>query len=110
MCSAFSVNDLALIAFPSLEAYIALVGQSVEHDAKPSFTLMMSGLPCVSDASMRVYKAYLERCAYAKRDAVVESMSSLKVKSCGIDSNHVSGTIIVKIRVIDAELTCATSA
>ena len=75
----------------------------MQEYSKPSFTLLMSGLPCVSDATMRVYKSYLERCAYAKREAIVDSMTSLKVKSCGVDTNYVSGTIVVKIRVVDAE-------
>ena len=36
MCSAFSVNDLALIAFPSLEAYIALLRHPEMAAAGPS--------------------------------------------------------------------------
>ena len=103
MDSSFSVGERALIAFPSLQAYIAHVGQSVEHDLKPYFTMLMSGLPCVSEATLRVYKTYLEKCAFAKRGGLVESMSSLHVKACGVDSMHVSGTVIVKVKVIDAE-------
>ena len=53
-----------------------------------SFVLMLSGLPCVAPCTIQIYGEYLEKCAFIKCDAIVESVAWLKLKLCGVATQH----------------------
>ena len=103
MSSSFPVAGVDYIAYPSLQAFINTASAQVDREAMPSFTMMLSGLPCVNEATTLVYKHYFEKVGFSKRKAVVESVVSLKTKSCGVRTRHDEGVLIIKFYVPDAE-------
>ena len=99
----FTFHGAVYSVYPSLQSFVNRCSELVDLDQKPSFVICMSGLPCVSEATQLVYRKYFEKCAYAPRDASVDSIIALNSKVMGVNTNHRSGVLIVKLRVIDAQ-------
>ena len=103
MSSPFNLGGALYLAYPSIEAYISAASDRVDLFNKPSFVIMLAGLPCVNERSMRSYKSYLEKRTFEKRGARVDNLIALNVKSCGVDTARKSGKLIVTLRVEDVD-------
>ena len=102
--SPFALGTSLYLVFPSLEAYISSTTGRVDLYSKPSFVVMLSGLPCVNERSMRAYQSYLEKRTFEKRGARVDSVVALHVTSCGVATTRKSGKLIIKLYVDNADL------
>ena len=100
--SPFALTGSQYLAFPSIQDYIDHASSRVDLDAKPSFVLMLTGLPCVRNNTLLAYKKYLEECAFKLRDGYVLSLVSLDKKMCGVHTPYKAGTLIIKVVVPDA--------
>ena len=62
---------------------------------------MLCGLPCVAPSNIQVYGEYLEKCAFVKRNAIVDAIVWPKLKSCGVATQHDQGVLIATVLVAD---------
>ena len=90
-------------AFESLDAWRAAKGAQIADRLKPSFTIMLSKVPCTREKTLKAYKKVCEEKLFKKYHAEVDTIIALDKKEMGVQSlNQKSGSLVIRLVVPSA--------